>query len=597
MNRHVLLPLMIVCLWTLSCFSSAAPAEQADAKKPAEKLLPNPSFEEEAAGKPAGWATQTWGGEATFRYADTGHTGRRSVMIASDSGADASWTVTVPVDPDAQYRLSGWIKTEEVKTLTTKGRSARGALLNLHNIQGIATKAVTGTRDWTKVQIVFDSGGNNELQVNCLFGGWGLATGRAWFDDIRLEKLSMKDWKPTIAIDTRKTGEPISKYIYGQFIEHLGRCIYGGIWAEMLDDRKFFDAVGGKSPWKTIGDETVVKMVKADSFVGNHTPEITLPGDEKPGGIVQGGLGLIKGKAYVGRIWLAGDPQAAPVKVSLVWGEGPGGRQTVTAGKLGKDYAKTPLKFTAGGDSNNGRLEITAAGMQIVVKLNGRQVLEYLDPKPLGRGFIGLGYFNSGPIEFRNIKLKPLGMRRLFNGRDLTGWKTYPQLKSVCTVTEKGELNIKRGKGQLETVGQYGDFTLQLEVFVNGKGLNSGIFFRCIPGDIMNGYESQIHNGFKDGDRAKPSDCGSGGFFRRQNARRVVADDFAWFGKTIHVDDKHMAVWVNGYQVSDWTDNRKPNKNPRRGLRLEPGTIIIQGHDPTTDLSFRNLRISELPER
>ena len=36
----------------------------------------------------------------------------------------------------------------------------------------------------------------------------------------------------------------MSKYIYGQFIEHLGRCIYGGIWAEMLEDRKFFHAVG-----------------------------------------------------------------------------------------------------------------------------------------------------------------------------------------------------------------------------------------------------------------------------------------------------------------------------------------------------------------
>jgi len=33
----------------------------------------------------------------------------------------------------------------------------------------------------------------------------------------------------SVTIDTSKTGEPISKYIYGQFIEHLGRCIYGGI--------------------------------------------------------------------------------------------------------------------------------------------------------------------------------------------------------------------------------------------------------------------------------------------------------------------------------------------------------------------------------
>ena len=57
-----------------------------------------------------------------------------------------------------------------------------------------------------------------------------------------------------LAIDAGKTREPFSKYVYGQFIEHLGRCIYGGIWAEMLEDRKFFDPVGSKqSPWKASG--------------------------------------------------------------------------------------------------------------------------------------------------------------------------------------------------------------------------------------------------------------------------------------------------------------------------------------------------------
>ena len=58
-----------------------------------------------------------------------------------------------------------------------------------------------------------------------------------------------------------------------------------------------------------------------------------------------------------------------------------------------------------------------------------------------------------------------------------------------------------------------------------------------------------------------------------------------------------MAAWVNGYQVSDWTDTRAKNENPRNGLRLAKGTLAIQGHDPTTNLSFRNLRITELPER
>ena len=236
--------------------------------------------------------------------------------------------------------------------------------------------------------------------------------------------------------------------------------------------------------------------------------------------------------------------------------------------------------------------DVLAQGGRFVVKLDGREVLKYDDPKPVTRGFIGL-QLNQGAVEFRNIKLRPLGLASIFNGKDLQGWNADRTGKSAFSVTDKSELNVKNGKGQLESAGKYADFVLQLECFSNGKGLNSGVFFRCIPGDEMMGYESQIHNGFKNGDRTQPVDCGTGGIFRRQNARLVVADDFEWFHKTIIADGPHMAAWVNGIQVSDWTDDRPADDNPRKGQRLTAGTIILQGHDPTTDLSFRNLKIGE----
>ncbi|MGW8370100.1 MAG: alpha-N-arabinofuranosidase, partial [Gammaproteobacteria bacterium] len=34
----------------------------------------------------------------------------------------------------------------------------------------------------------------------------------------------------TITIDSEQTGPRISRYLYGQFMEHLGRDIYDGIW-------------------------------------------------------------------------------------------------------------------------------------------------------------------------------------------------------------------------------------------------------------------------------------------------------------------------------------------------------------------------------
>ena len=137
---------------------------------------------------------------------------------------------------------------------------------------------------------------------------------------------------------TPPAGEPISKYIYGQFIEHLGRCIYGGLWAEMLEDRKFYYPVTGdapawetitpgersldgagkpyellvRSPWLIVGDKSAVKMVKEAAYVGEHSPRITLPGGGRPAGLMQERLGLQDGREYVGRVVVAGDATPAP---------------------------------------------------------------------------------------------------------------------------------------------------------------------------------------------------------------------------------------------------------------------------------------------
>jgi hypothetical protein len=253
-------------------------------------------------------------------------------------------------------------------------------------------------------------------------------------------------------------------------------------------------------------------------------------------------------------------------------------------------------KAAATSESSDWRtFTVKAVGGHFQVDLDGVRVLDYLDDKPLGRGYLGL-QFNSGKVEFRNVKLKPLSLESIFNGKDLTGWKEYPGKKSKFSVTSEGALNVKDGNGQLEFQTPVADFVLQLEAISNGRFLNSGIFFRNIPGEFWQGYESQIQNGYL-GSRTVPIDYGTGAFYRRQKARKVVSNDFEWFHKTLIVEGDHMAAWVNGYQVSDWTDTREPNANPRNGKRLEAGTITIQGHDATTDLSFRGIRLGAIPPR
>ncbi|MBM3998162.1 MAG: DUF1080 domain-containing protein [Planctomycetes bacterium] len=240
--------------------------------------------------------------------------------------------------------------------------------------------------------------------------------------------------------------------------------------------------------------------------------------------------------------------------------------------------------------------DVTVEGPRVRVRLDGADVLDYQDPSPLRAGRIGL-QLNEGRVAFRNIRVQPLGLARLFDGRSLDGWKTYADMPSRFTVTDEGWLHVRNGRGQLESAESYADFILRLECRTHARGLNSGVFFRCIPGETMNGYECQIHNAFHDGDRTKPVDQGTGAIFRRAPARVVASDDLEWTGITVIADGPRISVWVNGLLVTDWLDERAPHANPRNGLRLEPGTLMLQGHDETTDVSFRELRIARLPGR
>lgn len=240
---------------------------------------------------------------------------------------------------------------------------------------------------------------------------------------------------------------------------------------------------------------------------------------------------------------------------------------------------------------------LIAEGDHLLIKLNGQTTVDVRDSKH-ARGVIALQNLKGeGEVRFRDVKLKPLSLQSIFNGKDLTGWKEIPGHKSVYSVTPEGWLNVKNGNGDLQSAGAYGDFVFQLEIFSNGTHLNSGVFFRAIPNQFWSGYEAQIRNQWQGEDRTKPVDFGTGGIYNRQPARRVVSSDREWFTMTVVAHGPHLSTWVNGTQVADFTDQRPPQVSARQGYRAEPGVVSLQGHDPTTDLSFRKLRIMEMPAR
>ena len=149
-------------------------------------LLPNANFERGNGEKPAGWSSRSYGGaEAEYKWVDGGRNGGKCLQISSTGGSDAGWYAECPVEPNTDYRLSGWVKTKDVKN-----NGGRGAQFNTHNGAGQPrTRAIAGTQDWTRLEVTFNSGALERLGVNCLFGGWGNSTGTAWWDDVELVKV------------------------------------------------------------------------------------------------------------------------------------------------------------------------------------------------------------------------------------------------------------------------------------------------------------------------------------------------------------------------------------------------------------------------
>ena len=252
-------------------------------------------------------------------------------------------------------------------------------------------------------------------------------------------------------------------------------------------------------------------------------------------------------------------------------------------------------------DAEFKEIHVKAVGGNVEVTVNGKA-----EPVKVTRpaGHIELQYQcyhrdkGDTKVEISEVKLRPLGMTSLFNGKDLTGWTPLPDHKSVFSVVD-GALNIKNGNGQIETTGTYKNFMMQIDIFSNGDHLNSGVFFRTPPGVFWKGYEFQVRNQWEGDDRANPVDFGSGGLYGLCPARKVVSSDREWYTMTAVVNGNHYAAWINGRLVSDFCDTRPPAEEAdgKNGYVADAGTINLQGHDPTTDLSFKNINIQTYPEK
>ena len=179
------------------------------------------------------------------------------------------------------------------------------------------------------------------------------------------------------------------------------------------------------------------------------------------------------------------------------------------------------------------------------------------------------------------------GFVPLFNGKDLTGWKTHPSQPGNWRVENGILTGSSDGVSELYTDrGDYTDFHLRLEVRLNvGNGFRStGVYFRAVRTQYtrqatwVSGYNAKI-----DANRL-------GGLLIDMNpelhrTREPVLRPGEWIPFEIIAEGNHVVIKVNGETTSDYTDEH----------RLYPkGHIVLQQHGAATVAQFRKIEIKEL---
>ena len=176
------------------------------------------------------------------------------------------------------------------------------------------------------------------------------------------------------------------------------------------------------------------------------------------------------------------------------------------------------------------------------------------------------------------------GWIKLFNGKDLTGWKIGDAKQGKWKV-EDGLLVANGPRSHLFTERKCKNFEFKAEVKTT-PGSNSGIYFHT-KYQKSNwpsvGHESQVNVTHRD-----PVKTGS--IYGVVKLFETPAKDNEWWEHHIIVRGRNIVVRINGKTVIDYTEP----EGVKGTRKLSSGCFALQAHDPKSVVYSRNIRVKPL---
>ena len=179
------------------------------------------------------------------------------------------------------------------------------------------------------------------------------------------------------------------------------------------------------------------------------------------------------------------------------------------------------------------------------------------------------------------------GFKKLFNGKDLSGWNIHGTEKWYV---EKGKLVCESGPdkeyGYLSTKKAYKNFVLEYQFRLEANG-NSGVFIRStIDGTKITGWQVEV----------APPGSSTGGIYESYGRgwliqptpedEKVLSPD-GWNKGKIQVIGDEITTWLNGKQMVTLKDAKIGAGNGSIALQIHSGGGI--------KVRWKNIVIDELP--
>ncbi|MBL9217854.1 MAG: DUF1080 domain-containing protein [Opitutaceae bacterium] len=186
------------------------------------------------------------------------------------------------------------------------------------------------------------------------------------------------------------------------------------------------------------------------------------------------------------------------------------------------------------------------------------------------------------------------GWHLLFDGNSLAGWQAN-EAPATFHVAD-GAIVVKGPRSHLFYTGpvanhDFKNFELTIDVLTR-PGANSGVYFHTEmqpEGWPAKGYEVQVNNTQKDIKR-------TAGLYGIKDNFDAVAKDDVWFTMKIKVEGRRITTSVDGKVISDFTEPAGWTPPAAfAGRKLGRGTFALQGHDPDSEVHYRNLKVRVLP--